>query len=387
MTRKAQPTLLRELNERAVFEVVRSRGPTSRAELTRHTGISAPTISKAVSNLTEAGFLEEVGIAPQNGAGRPGKIYRLGASKVQVLGAAIDVRRCCVAAAGLDGRLNPDKTLEFLTPHDYEQLIDELAERAEQLMRNRAITTLGIGISTPGEIDTLNQRVLLSPNLHMTDGQSPRDDLRERLGLETVMIHETVGTCLAEHAYGIAKGMNDFVMVGVYEGFGVSIVSGGRLIQGKEKMAGELGHVTVDLNGQKCGCGNTGCLETVATDAAFARAVSQRLGKRLEVEEIVRLARAKDIDVSAELDTTLDYLAVGIAAVINIFNPEAVLVCARLLDVHDHVFDRLKQKVERRALKPLMGCCRILRAEGNIRQGAIAGIIHHLTRALGPIID
>ncbi|MEA2710336.1 MAG: hypothetical protein QOF78_2937 [Phycisphaerales bacterium] len=387
MTRKAQPTLLRELNERAVFEVVRSRGPTSRAELTRHTGISAPTISKAVSNLTEAGFLEEVGIAPQNGAGRPGKIYRLGASKVQVLGAAIDVRRCCVAAAGLDGTLNPIKTLEFPTPDTYEQLINDLAERAERFMRNRAITTLGMGISTPGEIDTTNQRVLLSPNLHMTDGQSPRDDLRERLGIETVMIHETVGTCLAEHAYGIAKGMNDFVMVGVYEGFGVSIVSGGRLIQGKEKMAGELGHITVDLKGEKCGCGNTGCLETVATDAAFARAVSNRIGRKIEVEEIIRLAQAKQIDVSPELEKTLDYLAVGIAAVINIFNPEAVLVCARLLDVHDGVFDRLKQKVERRALKPLMACCRILRAEGNIRQGAIAGIIHHLTRALGPIID
>ena len=387
MTRKAQPTLLRELNERAVFEVVRSRGPTSRAELTRHTGISAPTISKAVSNLTEQGFLEEVGIAPHNGVGRPGKIYRLGASKVQVLGAAIDVRRCCVAAAGLDGKMNPARCLEFPTPATYEQLIDQLAARAERLMANRAVATLGMGISTPGEIDTLNQRVLLSPNLHMTDGQSPRDDLRERLGLETVMIHETVGTCLAEHVYGVAKGMNDFVMVGIYEGFGVSIVSGGRLIQGKEKMAGELGHVTVDLNGQRCGCGNTGCLETVATDAAFARAVSKRLGEAMEVEQIIHLAQEKKIDVSAELERTLDYLAVGIAAVINIFNPEAVLVCARILDLDGGVFERLNEKVARRALKPLMSCCRILRAEGNIRQGAIAGIIHHLTRALGPMID
>src|SRR6185436_15728089 len=153
------------------------------------------------------------------------------------------------------------------------------------------------------------------------------------------------------------------------------------------KMAGELGHVTVDLNGLKCGCGNHGCLETVATDAAFARAVSQRAGRRMEVEEIVRLAREGKIDVTAELEKTLDYLAVGIAAVVNIFNPEAVLVCSRMLDVGDDVFDRLKEKVASRALKPLMAGCRILRAEGNIRQGAIAGIIHHLTRALGPIID
>jgi N-acetylglucosamine repressor len=152
-------------------------------------------------------------------------------------------------------------------------------------------------------------------------------------------------------------------------------------------MAGEMGHVTVDLNGEKCGCGNTGCLETVATDAAFARAISKRLGRRLEVEDIITRARAGQLDPQPELDRTLEYLGVGVAALINIFNPEAVLVCAKMLDASPNAFDHTKSVVRRRALAPLLRNCRLVRAEGDTRQGAIASIIHHLTHALGPVLD
>ena len=390
LNRRVRPALLRQLNERAVFELVRDRGPISRAELTRQSGITAPTASKVVSKLLEAGFLEEVNAdgdgSATTKAGRPSKVYRLGTASVQVLGATIDVRRCSVLASGLDGRVEPDNVLEFPTPATYPKLIDALAERGERLMR-RPVSTLGLGISTPGEIDFANQRVLLSPNLHITDGQSPARDLQEKLGVEAVMFHETVGTCLAEHAYGAAKGLSDFVMVGVYEGFGVSTVSGGRLIHGHEHMAGEMGHVTVDLNGEPCGCGNTGCLETVATDAAFARAISKRLGRKLEVEDIITRARAGQLDAQPELDRTLEYLGVGVAALVNIFNPEAVLICAKMLDASPGAFDHLKSVVARRALAPLLRNCRLVRAEGDTRQGALASIIHHLTHALGPVLD
>jgi N-acetylglucosamine repressor len=382
-----QPSLLRQINERAVFELLRSRGPTSRADLTRHIGVSAPTVSKAIANLLDAGWVEEVGIAAVTGAGRPGKLYRLSQGSVQVLGATIDVRRCCVLAASLDGIVTPASALEFPTPGSYGQLIAAMASRAETLMRRPGVATLGLGISTPGEIDVQKQKVLLSPNLHMTDGRSPGRDLQDRLGVETVMFHETVGTCLYEQHFGMARGMKDFAMVGVYEGFGVSIVTDGRLVRGHEGMAGELGHVTVDLNGPRCGCGNNGCLETLATDVALARAVSQRLGRTLEVERVVSLARNNEIDIAPELARTLEYLAVGIAAVINIFNPEAVLVCSRMLDADPEAFVKLKRLTERRTLAPLMRCCRILRAEGNTRTGAVAAILQHLTSALGPVID
>lgn len=385
--KRTDPTLLRQLNERSVFEIVRAKGPISRAELARCTGISAPTASKVVATLLDAGLLEQIGSTRSDRAGRPGKLYRVATGRVQVLGAVIDVRKCCIVSAGLDGKIDPSAFSEFATPRSYEQLIAMLARGALELMKRPKMATLGVGVSTPGEIDSRNQRVIESPNLHILDGRSPSSDLRRLLGIDAVMFHETVGTCLAEQAYGAARGMSDFVMIGTYEGFGVSIVSGGRLIQGKDGMAGEMGHITVNLDGEECGCGNRGCLETVATDPAFARAVSRRVGLSLEIEEIIRRVRRGQLDVTPELSVALDYLAVGIAAAINIFNPQAVLVCSRMLDVVPDALEQLKQRVARRALAPLAASCQVVRAEGNTRRGAIAAILHHLTHALGPSLQ
>lgn len=384
---KADPALLRQLNERNIFEIVRANGPISRAELARHSGISAPTASKAVANLLHAGLLEQIGSTQSDRAGRPGQLYRVAIDKVQVLGAVIDVRKCSVVSAGLDGTIDPTSSIEFATPRSYSQLIAAMTKAAKKLIRRSSVTTLGTGISTPGELDQRNQRVVQSPNLHILDGRSPSADLQRTLGIEAVMFHETVGTCLAEQAYGAARGMNDFVMIGTYEGFGVSIVSGGRLIQGKDGMAGEMGHITVDVNGVQCGCGNYGCLETIATDSAFSKTISRQVGKEMQIEEIVAAASENRLDVEAELNRTLEYVAIGIAAAINIFNPQAVLICSRMLDVTPGALQLLKSCVAKRALKPMASTCQIIRADGNTRQGAIAAILHHLTHSLGPSLD
>lgn len=387
MAGRAKPALLRQLNDRAVFELLLDRGQASRAELTRHMGVSPTTASKTVARLVQAGLLEERGIESASRAGRPGRIYRLGSGSVQVLAAAIDVRRSCVLSAGLDGRIHPGSVHEFPTPDSYEELLARVVERGQYLMQTRNLPTLGMGISVPGGIDYRQQRVLISPNLHMTDGRSPGADVRSQLGIETVLVHEIRGACLAERTYGVARGMNNFVMVWAYAGFGAAAVINGRLLHGQDHMAGELGHITVDRHGMLCGCGNTGCLETVATDAAFSRAVSRRLGQQMEIEEILELIREESLDVTPELNETLDYLSIGIAAAINIFNPEAVLVCAAMLDAADDAVDQLTRRVARRTLKPLMRTCQVLRAGGDTRRGAVAGIIHHLTHALAPDMD
>jgi N-acetylglucosamine repressor len=387
MAGKAKPALLRQMNDRAVFELLLDRGQASRAELTRHMGVSPTTASKTVARLVQAGLLEELGMESASGAGRPGRIYRLGSGSVQVLAATIDVRRCCVLTAGLNGRIHPDSVYDFPTPDSYHALLAQFIDRAKYLMHRNNVPTLGMGISAPGGIDWRSGRVLISPNLHMTDGQSPSADLNEALGIETVLVHEIRAACLAERTYGMARGMNNFVMLWAYAGFGAAAVINGRLLHGRDHLAGELGHITVDRNGLPCGCGNTGCLETVATDAAFARRVSRKLGRSIAVDEILQLIREEDLDVREELNETLDYLSIGIAAAINIFNPEAVLICASLLDVANDSLEQLTKRVARRTLQPLMHGCQILRAGGDTRQGAVAGIIHHLTHALAPDVE
>ena len=381
-----RPSVLRRLNERAVFEEILRRGTVSRGDLSRRLGVSSTTVAKIVDRLLAQQLIEDSdapGHAEGRQPGRPGRVYRVAVDRTQVIGLTVDVRRCAVFGAGLDGDVRADTLDDFATPDTYPRLLDRLVSAVRAVARTRE-RTVGLGVSVPGEVDSLAQKVLLCPNLHLLDGRSPARDLSKRLKLPATLIHETVGTCLAEHAYGAARGMDDFVMIGVYEGYGCSAFVDGSLVVGHGGMAMEMGHITVDLNGPLCGCGNRGCLETLATDQAFARRVSKRLGRDAPVEEIVRLAGTGSLDVTAELDETLEYLAVGVAAAVNTFNPQAVLVCSRLFDAGRGVMGRLRERVGRRALPPLLAECELVRAAGDVRLGAVAGILDHLTASLGP---
>jgi N-acetylglucosamine repressor len=370
--------LLRQLNQQDVLAALRDHGPLSRADLGRHTGLSAPTVTRTVAALLEANLLEE-GDLRRPALGRPGKELRLANRTVTVLGAVVGARECALVAAGLDGQIRPEQVRRFATPAEYDDLIEAFVQQAQALTAGQTTQVLGLGISMPGLLHRREKRTVFSPNLHQTDGRCLGEDLRQRLGLETAILQESHALCLAERAYGAARGVADFAMLDISEGLGVGVVQGGHLVEGHSGLAGELGHITVVLDGKPCGCGNRGCLETVATDTALVTAVAQRLGRPPTLEEIIAGVQAGRIEIDAELDHVLGYLAVGLAAVINVFNPSKLFIYGRFLDARTDLFDRLRELTRRRALAPSMADCEIIRAQGNKQLGAVAGIIHRLT--------
>ena len=148
-----KPGLLRKMTVRRVLECLQEHGPLSRADLTRETGISAPTVSKAVADLLESGLLEE-GMAPDHALGRPGKKLQLEQDTAQVIGVVLDVRECRVLSASLDGAIK-SQAVVFSTPEDCPQLLEALTKAVKSL-ETEEVVTLGIGISTPGLIDEQN---------------------------------------------------------------------------------------------------------------------------------------------------------------------------------------------------------------------------------------
>ena len=378
-----QPSLLSKINERQVLRTIQAHGPLSRAEVARYSGISAPTASKAVESLLRAGLLEE-GDAPELGRGRPAKKLRLASETAQVLGLVVDTEQCRVAVAGLDGQFLEQGVRRFPTPATYDGLLNAAVEELQRFIRRDGVTTLGLGISLPGLMDHRHQRGVLSPNLPITNGHAPGADLSERLGLECVVVQELNALCLAERYYGAARGINDFAMLDVSTGVGLGVISGGRLLTGHNGLAGEIGHLTVEIDGRQCGCGNTGCLETMASDSALAWAVSQRLGRKVTVYEVIQMIRSGELNADAELERTCRYLAVGVAGVINMFNPSHLFVHGHLFEASDHLFSCMVDEARRRALPPSFAECQIIQARGSKRQGAVAAIIEHLTNSVVP---
>jgi predicted NBD/HSP70 family sugar kinase len=375
--------LLRRMNERRILETIQMAGEMSRADLVRKVGISPPTVSKLVRTLLQMRVLEEsdaTAVAP----GRPAKVLRLARKGKRIVAAVLDIKECSITITGLDGEIQPDRVVRFPTPASYKQLLEKLTRGIGKLAGHGKDNIAALGISLPGLIDRRRQQVLLSANLHLLDGQCPGKDLHAKTGIPVILLNETDALCLAERAYGQARGLEDFALVDAAGGLGASVVSGGELLNGNNGLAGEIGHITVDVRGKTCGCGNVGCLETVGCDSALLAIISKKIGHAVDMDEVIRLAQSGKLNISAEVEQTLEYLAIAIAAVVNIFNPSVVFVQARMLEIREGMFQRVLDLVKRRALGPSLAECRILQASGSKLKSAVAGTIHHLTTVLGP---
>lgn len=378
------------MNARRILEVLRAKGPCSRAEITRHSGISAPTVSKVIKMLLDSGLVEE-GDAPPNTVGRPGRHLRLAGDAVRVVGVELNVGHWRMTVSGFDGGvadLTDLEVQEYPVPHDYSGLLDDLCAKIAPMTDDPTFELLGVGLSTPGLIDSREERVVLSPNLGITDGQQIGKDLARRLGgeLKCVMLQEVNAHCLAERLFGGAAGEEDFALLDMTTGLGVGAVVRGEIFTGSSGYAGELGHVRIDSSdaAKRCGCGNYGCLETVATEAALCARIAAATGAPVTVEEALTRIKAGDKVANAALDTTLEHFAVAISFVINLLNPHSLFVYSQILDAREGLFERLATRTRELALGPPGKQCALKRAEATKIQGALAAILSFLMQEQGP---
>jgi len=385
MRGRIEPQLLRRLSVRRVLDVIRSEGPCSRAELSRHSGISAPTVSKVVADLLEARLLEEgdalrpaLGRLGRPALGRPGRLVRLATKRTRVLGLVLDARRSELVPASLDGELGAGRQ-PIETPGTYPELLEALADAiTPQLDPALAGEVLGLGISVPGLLDRSRQEILLSPNLPITNQQSPARDLEQRLGLPCTMIQESHALCLAEGLAGAARGLTHYAVMDVSTGLGLGVMENGELLSGRRGLAGELGHWTVDPRGRRCGCGNLGCLETVATDSSLLQRVRERTGQEVDLASLSTMLDESRSEVHEELERTIAHIAIAVAAVVNLFNPQAVFVYGELFDLKPDLFEDVRARALERALAPSATGCRIERTRRGKLDGAVAGILERV---------
>ena len=371
------PSMLRQINVRRIMDLLWQEGPVTRAELVRRTHISAPTMSRLMETLERDGLVE-CDPELQHGSGRPAAIYRPSRQGAQVMGVMVGIQNTHVTATGVDGTFDSGRSVSFATPHTYGTFLSTLSDQVEQVRKKGKAPCLGVGFSVPGLVLDPEQRIALSPNLHFLDGCQPGIDLEQRLKLPVLLHQEEHGFCIAERMFGAARGLDNFAVVDICDGLGMAVVSGGRLVTGSRGFGGELGHMTIDPAGEVCGCGNRGCLETVATDLAFARNVSRQAGRTVSVEAAVKAVGEGRWNAAELMYDTLDTLARGIGMIINVFNPELVLVHGAIFDARDNVLGTFCDKVRSHALRPSFEGCRIGRTTVDKRLGGVAALLDRL---------
>lgn len=371
-------------NARLVLDAVREGPGISRAEVAARTGLAKATVSTLVDLLIAAGVLAGTGTqAPRGGRGRPGTGLELSAAGPHGLGVEIGVDFVATCLVGLDGRMLAHR----VRPGDnrtrtVRQVLARVARAMETGLRDareRDVAVAGIGVAVPGLVDTAG--VLRSaPNLGWRDVDLGAE-LARRVDVGTRPVRVGNEANFAARAELAGGELTDFVYVSGEIGIGAGIVLGGQLLAGPHGFAGELGHVCVDPDGPRCGCGARGCLEAVAGQDALLRSVGIPTDAGSPSELVERLAaRLAEADPAA-LDTAGAAgrsLGIALAAVVNLVDVPAVVVGGSYARLSAWLAKPLHEELNRRALLGAVTVQTSRFEQEAAVYGAGAGAVHEL---------
>jgi glucokinase len=232
----------------------------------------------------------------------------------------------------------------------------------------------GVGIGSPGPLNTKTGVVLLTPNLGWTN-MPLRDRIGGALGLPATLDNDANCAVFGEWWRGAARGVSHVVGLTIGTGIGGGIVLDGQIYHGASDIAGEIGHMTIDSNGRRCKCGNYGCLEAYASGPAIAARAVEGIQSgaetslpqyvagdlsRITAQVVYEAAHDGDGYALEMVRDTAKLLGAGVANIINIFNPEVVVICGGVTLAGAKLFGPLRSEVQRRAFKPAWAACRIL---------------------------
>jgi glucokinase len=236
---------------------------------------------------------------------------------------------------------------------------------------------IGAGVGAPGPLDRRSGVVLLTPNLGWVN-MPLRQRLQDGVGLRTALDNDANCAVLGEWWRGAARGTRMAVGLTIGTGIGGGIIIDGRLYHGASDIAGEVGHMTIDANGRRCKCGNYGCIEAYASGPNIALRAVEALESgaesslpsyvagdltKITAQTVYQAAQAGDELALEVVRDTAKFLGAAVGSLINIFNPEAVVIVGGVTLAGENLFEPLRREVSRRAFKPAVQVCRIVPGE------------------------
>ena len=223
----------------------------------------------------------------------------------------------------------------------------------------------GVCLAVPGTVSTEENKVIDAPNLHAIEGIPLKDELEERTGLATTVENDANAAAWGEFRFGAGSEVRHLIFITLGTGIGGGVISHGVLLRGAQGAGGELGHITIQATGPRCGCGNHGCLEALASGTAIARrarevaseepdsALGQLAVERAVLgEDVAGLARQGDEAAISVLRETGVWLGIGLAGFVNVFNPEVIAIGGGAARAGDLILDAARHELRLRAMSP-----------------------------------
>jgi len=364
----ADQSLVREMNLSLTLRIIHEQAPLSRAQVAQIAGLNKSTVSSLVDDLIARNLAHEIGIN-SNGAGRPATMLEVSPQAGNIIGVELGVDFVSVAVTNFVGGILWRKREETDPAAGQEKILNQTLRIVKEALaqnKKRGTRFLGLGLATPGTVDVDKGLLVFAPNLHWH--QVPfREIFSKSTNLKTFIENDANAATMAEHLFGKARRIKDFIFVFAGIGIGSGLFLDGKLYRGKNGYAGEIGHSPILAGSAQtvCHCGNRGCWETYANQYS----IIQRIQARLEVKRdsiipqlmekyqsaltiplIKQAADAGDAEALESFAEAGRAMGQGFAGLINIFNPETIILGGPLAIAGDYLLPSAREMTARHAL-------------------------------------
>ncbi|OFW62302.1 MAG: transcriptional regulator [Actinobacteria bacterium RBG_19FT_COMBO_36_27] len=367
MQRTGDLKLIQELNRSIILKTIQNYGPISRSEIAKKNKISSTTVTAAVKKLIRQGLVYEEGIGKSSGGRKP-ILLRFSSDSKFIIAVAITNSVIKIAEANLEAKINRQGIypVNKLTGKAFiEYLLKSISKFLKEYPNLKKC--IGISVTSPGIISVDKTVIHVNTKLKLKDVPL-KEIIEKQFKLRVWLENDTNAIVLAEKRFGVYKKLKNLVYITIGDGVGAGIIVNDHIFRGHSGGTGEFGHTTIDMNGIICDCGNRGCLENyINWSAVYSKILSSvaRGASTMMLElakgdikqvtpAIFREALEKNDKLAKEITSeTTEYLATGIINLVNMLNPDVIILGGKLAYNNHFLISEVKKLVFKRALNIL----------------------------------
>ncbi len=350
---------MKSVNKSIILNKIRTDAPISRAQIAKDTKLTPPTVSSNVKELIEQGIVIESKLGESQGGRKPTMLL-INQTAFYVIGVDAGPEKIDCILVDLAGNIIQRSSSKLTTPITNEEYITILKDCIHTCMQSSPAimgSMIGIGVAMHGVVEVETGISLFAPILGLTNIPI-KEELEKEFMLSVKVENDARAMALGESWFGDQGEVDSMLAVNIGHGVGAGLVIDGKLYHGAQDIAGEVGHMTIDLHGEVCECGNRGCLQTFITGPAISRRAQKYLksvnakNQQITGENIYELAVSGHEEYVNLFKETGEIIGIGLTNLIHIINPEKIVLGGGVTKSGPLILPEIVKTIEQRALTP-----------------------------------
>ncbi|GLC90361.1 serine/threonine protein kinase [Lysinibacillus piscis] len=380
---------MKSVNRMIVLNMIRKKSPISRAQIAQETQLTPPTVSSIVKELIESELVKETQLGESQGGRKP-TLLTINHLRFYVIGVDAGPSHIKTMISDLQGNIINKRQSKSIISMNEEEFLGALKEEIREIIHEASIGIefIGIGVAMHGAVDVETGIGLFAPNLGWRNIPI-KDSLELEFGISVKVENDARAMAMGEYWFGEYDDTESLVTLNIGRGVGAGIIINGQLFYGAQSVAGEIGHMTIDLNGELCECGNRGCLQTLTTGDAIAKRAKEAMSAKMLNELKGDLSGAKVYELAKEgnevaiqvLWETGKIIGIGIINLVHLLNPDKIIIGGGVSKASEFIMPGIKATIQERGLTQQVKDTEVIESKlGSYStiKGAVAVVLFHL---------